>query len=1292
MFQLPRLSYLVFFLLTLSGVSALAQTSTSRITGTVTDATGAVINGAAVTAKNEETGVTQTQTTTDAGFYAFPSLSVGTYTITVESPGFKTTQTTGNKLEVDTPLTVDVLLEPGQVTEVVTVVGGAEQLQTNNATIGNVVEQKAIERLPLNGRNPLILITMEPGVVQRSAGAGSNTVSVNGSRDRAFNITIDGIEANEASVPTATNNVFRLNPDNIREYKVTTNNATAEEGRNSGASVSIATRSGGNELHGTVFYFFRNEALNSTEFFANAQGTPKRLVRLNQFGGEVSGPIRRDKTFFFASYQGNQIYTTQPIDTSFGVPIVYSPTALSGIFRYFITDPNVPFVLDGQRITQNSPLLVNPRTGELRPEVPLCGGSRTTNCVASYNIFANDPRGRGFDPVVSSLLRSFPAPNTYAAVSSGIDGLNTGGYVWNPPTSFKGPAISARIDHTFNENNNIFGRYLYSDYNTLEGDPLNGRPQVFPGFPPLGEVFRRSQNFALSYRRVISPRIVNEFTTGFARFEFLFTQGEADPAFPNVPPYDFTGISEPFNNTPRTFRAVTTPQFLDNLNIVSGAHLFRLGVNMRFYRHHDERGQPGGINVTPAVFFSGSTRPPQGFTLPTTASSTRAGIGSSDNSFLLNTINTLLGIPSQIRQRFIGDLSADAFLPFRVGDEVTLQDVKHVMNQYNFYGQDEWKLRPNLTLNYGVRLEINPAPYSAGGRTFVPNTPITGTPGPANPVVNQPGAVTFVKADRWYDRTNVTIGPRVGLAFSPNLKGGLPRLLFGESGRSVIRVGYGIAYDPIATFMVTSVSGSVPGLISTCSTTFRSSTNITNTPGCTPAPDLRLGEGFPTELPPPTTKPSNFLTPPLLLYTDAPSLVMFAPNMKQPTVHQWSLSFQRELPGGFVMQAAYVGRRGTRLFRSYDINQINADPILPSFLIMRENAQRGCAANGTGCPPGVTGVKPPIASVPGITTTFLNSSSVRTELARNGAGAFAELVEGQTLALRLRPNQQFGRITYLDAGGNSYYHGAQFTLRRRFGQGLGLNMAYTLAKSIDDGSVDPVGAASGGGLSTTTSRAPVDARNFRLERARSDFDRRHVFNVASVWDLPVGRGRRFLGNPNGFVNQLLGGWSINTIFTAMSGEPFSVTSGVRTSNNAHVSRADVIAPVTAQLRSVPNVVGPVLFTEEERLSAFRIPEPGQNGSGRNIFTAPGYWNVDFGFIKMFDITERVRLQFRTEMFNALNHANFDNPRDATVGSPSIISPVFAQTCCAAVAPPSTQTIIQTGETGRVIQFALKLQF
>src|SRR5215813_324157 len=252
--------------------AAVAQTGTSNISGTIKDSGGAVVPGATVTAKNDATGVTYTQATTDSGLYSFSSLPVGNYTITIEKQGFKTLQKTNNALQVGEPLVVDGSLDVGAVTETVTVQSGAEQLQTANATIGNVVEQKAIEALPLNGRNPLTLLLLEPGVVQRSAGGAGSGVHVNGPHDRAYNVTIDGIEANESSVPNPVSNLYRINPDNVQEFRVTTNNATAEEGRNSGASISIATRSGTSEYHGTGFYFLRNEALNSNEWYANAQG------------------------------------------------------------------------------------------------------------------------------------------------------------------------------------------------------------------------------------------------------------------------------------------------------------------------------------------------------------------------------------------------------------------------------------------------------------------------------------------------------------------------------------------------------------------------------------------------------------------------------------------------------------------------------------------------------------------------------------------------------------------------------------------------------------------------------------------------------------------------------------------------------------------------------------------------------------------------------------------------------------------------------------------------------------
>ncbi len=1281
-------------LLVLGAVTALAQTSTSRITGTVADVTGAVLPGATVTAKNEATGLTQTQTTTDAGLFAFPSLPVGAYIITVERSGFKTSQRTNNVLEINTPLTVDFILEAGQVSEVVTVQAGVEQLQTSNATIGNVVERKAIEQLPLNGRNPLNLIAYEPGVMQRSQGGFGSGVHVNGSRDRAFNVTIDGIDANESSAPNPTSNIYRLTPDNVQEYKVTTNNATAEEGRNSGAAISVATRSGTNEFHGTVFYFMRNDALNANDFFSNAQGQERHKVRLNQPGFDINGPIKKNKTFFFGSYQYTKVDFTTPIAETFGIPAVYAPAALTGVYRFFRADPNNPFVLNGQTITRNSPLLVNSLTGALQPGVRECATATDLNCVASYNIAspANNPRAIGIDPKMLAFFKAYPGPNRYDCG----DGLNTACFIWDPPTTHKGPAYNFRVDHTINQNQSLFGRYLQSTYDTLEGDPLNGRPIVFPGFPPQGEVFRDTKNLALGHRWTISPRLVNEYTMGFGRFQFLFTQGEANPAFPDVPPFTFGNVSNPFLNTPRTERAVTVPQVLDNLHITRGAHQITAGFNFRFYRHVDRRGQPGGINVTPDISFSSSLRSPttSGFVIPAVASGTRAGINSTDATRLQNFINELAGLPSRLTQTFIGNINEDAFLPFQAEGVVTLQAIQTRLNQYNFYAQDEWKLRPNLTINYGVRWEVNPAP-STPGYTFIPGTPIAGTPGPASPVVGQPGPVTFAESERWYNRNNWgAVGPRIGLAWTSDWKSGVLKGLFGEPGRSVVRIGYGMAFDPINSFMATAVAGTVPGLVTRC----QSVVGGTTTPGCTAVPNTTIAGGFPQEIPPPSgIKPSSFLTPPLQLNSTAPSLTTFDPQLKVPTVHQWNLSFQRELPFGFVLQAAYIGRRGTHLFRAYDINQISADPILPSFNVMQQNVAKGCTAAGTGCPAGVTGGTPALLNqlVGGSLTaaqaaSFLNSSTTAGELAQNAAGSLAGRIENTTLALKLRPNQQFARITYIDNGGDSNYHAAQFTLRRRFASGLGMNLAYTFGKSIDNQSIDPVRTVSGGGLSTTNPVTPADARNFRNERAVSDFDRRHVFTLTSVWELPVGRGRRFLGNLPGPLNQLLGGWTINSLYTFLTGEPFQVNSGAFTNNASHVSRADVLDPnIRARLQEISGVIGPVVF---ENNSAFAIPVPGLNGSGRNIFRGPNYWNLDLGIVKMFDITERFRLQFRTEMFNAFNHPNFDNPRSASVGSPTFTSAQFARTCCTTVAPNTSTNVIQTGESARVIQFGLKLQF
>jgi hypothetical protein len=419
-------------------------------------------------------------------------------------------------------------------------------------------------------------------------------------------------------------------------------------------------------------------------------------------------------------------------------------------------------------------------------------------------------------------------------------------------------------------------------------------------------------------------------------------------------------------------------------------------------------------------------------------------------------------------------------------------------------------------------------------------------------------------------------------------------------------------------------------------------------------------------------------------------MITFDPQLRIPTVHQWTLNIQRELPKGFVAQAAYIGRRGTRLYRAYDLNEIEAQPIVPSFLIMQQNMNKGCRPDGSNCPAGVAGAVVPLVASGILTSSFVNSSTTQSDLQLNGAGNFAGRVEQTTLAAHLRPNQQFATITYLDSGGDSYYHSAQVTARKRFAAGFMLGVAYTLAKSIDDQSVDPIGSSSGGGLTTTTSRSPSSVRNWRDERGPSDFDRRHLVTVTSIYELPFGKRKAFLKSGPSILEHVAGGWSVNGMYTFMSGEAFSVRSGVRTSNYSHESRAVLVGPTPqVGLYDIPGVIGPRLFNDT---SSFALPAPGGAGAGRNIFYGVGYWNLDLGLSKQFALSERFNLQFRMETFNAFNHPNFDGPHLATAGSGSFRSSVFSNTCCATVAPPSTQNIIDAGEAARVIQFALKLYF
>ncbi|HEY2017294.1 MAG TPA: TonB-dependent receptor [Bryobacteraceae bacterium] len=1241
----------------LSAALSFSQVSTTAFSGSVYDATGAVVIGAKVTAVNDSTGVPLSQLTNNSGLYSFPSVGVGTYTVTVEMAGFKTVRRTGITLQVGTPVIQDITLELGDTREVVKVEASAAPVNTATATLGNVVEHQAVATLPLNGRNPLNLIVLEPGVTQRQG----TTLTVNGTRSMAGNVTIDGIEANEASNPVPTNNVFRINPDNVEEFKVTTSNPTPEEGKNSGLNVSIATRSGTNQYHVSAIEYFRNRVLNSNEFYANAQGQPRATINSNQYGFDAGGPIRKNKTFVYGAWQGQKVNLALAIDKAFGsIPAVYTPQALSGVYRYFVANPSSPLVVNGSKITANSPALVN-GDGSLAAGVRNCASPTDANCIQSYNIFANDPLHVGADPGVMKLLNSYPLPNNF---STG-DGLNVAGYLWNTPYQVRGPRNLVRVDHILNSNNSIYARVLWAEEDQLKGDPLNSRPAIYPGFAPRGEVYRPAQNYALSWRSVITPTTVNELTVGYARFKFYFTYIDSDPNASSLPAYTLNNETVSYVNQPHTIRWLNTPQLIDNFSKVIGPHQLKFGGNMRFYQQNNQGGAAASQSLVPSISLSASLNPPGStFNLPAVAGGTTLGINSTDNTRLLSSINDLLGIPAQLKAAFLGNLNSDSFVGTKSGNYYSVWDTGERLKQYNFYAQDEWRARKNLTVIYGVRWEINRPPTESSEPVYVPNKPMDGSQGP----------VTFVHASSWWQRSNMNaFAPRIGISWSP------------IGNKTVIHAGWGIAFDPIATYEAAAVANSLPGLAYTCT----ASTTGSTTPGCASVPNVRLSQGFPSTLPAPTgVKPSNFLSPPAQLLGSAPNTVVIDPNFKQATVHQWNLSVQHQLPGDMVLQVGYVGNRGERLYSQLDANQISAAPIVPQFLTMQSNVKAGCKPDGTGCPSGAVGQSIPLVTSGILTSAFVNSSTTLTDLSQNAAGNFAGRIEQTTLAAHLRPNQQFGSIIFLSNSADSVYHSLQTTLRKRFASGLLFNFAYTFSKVIDDQSGDPIVTTF-----TPTSVSTLDSTNLRNDRARADFDQRHVLLLTWIYELPFGKGKRFMNNAPRVVNAVLGGWSLQGFNANMSGEPFSITSGAKTAfySTSTNSRAVLVGNTlpSDSLQPRAGVIGPAFFQDA---SAFAVAAPGQPGMGRNMFNGPWYWDMDGAVSKSFQATERVKITFRMEAFNALNHTNFRRLSGATVGSNSILSPNFGTACCQSLATSTSTAIVSNGEAYRVAQAVLKVSF
>lgn len=1167
----------VLILIAILASVLVGQGTTSRVIGTVIDPSGAAVAGAAVQLTNEGTNVSFTASTAANGAYFFEAVQPGLYSLSVTASGFRKFSSRNNKVSIGQPATINATLELGGVTEVVEVQETAEVVQTSSSgNIGNLFSDTVVRDLPIvgsRGRNPLDLVVRQPGVL-----SGANTgggVHVNGARDRAWNYTIDGIDANESSAGGSNFAPIRMNPDSLQEFRVLTGNATAEYGRNSGGQVAMVTRSGSNDVHGSAFWFYRTPSLSANEWENNVNKVGKRQYQQNMPGGSIGGPLIKNKFFYYGNVQFLRTRESQVFS-----PIVYTQQARDGVWRY---------VRGGRNTPAGSPGASVDGSGNVLPGVN----------VGTYNVITSDPERLGWNAQTKAVAQAAPLPNNFTLG----DGLNTAAYNFTALQFEKQYDITTKFDYVINGRNAVFARISLGEQNS-NCDRGNGGAPVFPDTPCLVNTMRNPKNFAFNWRSSPTATTTNELVFGLNKFAFNFSNPNADMTKINL---NGTPVANPYDWSVGNQRELQTWQFVDNFAWFKGAHSLKFGTNLRFGSHTDTRGSVGGFNVTQAVDFSRTVNTVDAarFSLPSDINQTN------DRVTLESNINFMLGRVGNINRGFPS--TPDAYV-------VDLYNFETRFNEYDFFAQDTWKVRRNLTIDAGLRLEMKMAPTNPDGRVRLPNQPVAVGAAPSNTLKWVAGSLYRNAINNW--------GPSLGFAWDPF-----------SNGKTSVRGNYRIAYDRINTFVFSStVFQNLPGIVV--------GTN-----------DATYGQGGGrlsgvTELKPPAGSPESAAQP-------APfstrNITVADGNFQAPTTHQWSFGIQREVMRNTLVEVNYIGRRGYNLFGAYNSNQAETrkNGFMDAVKVVNGGGESALINQLMSVDSRKTASETGSAAFRRIYTTDLRNNNVAfiaQDLSRRSVSG-----KGQAEAAGLSPYffiryPQFANgMSVVDSNDWSTYHALQTQFLRRMTGGLEFQISYTLAKSLDTRSFDPAFTVVGTANSQAATSTPFDINNRRLNYGLSDFDRRHIVQTYWVWELPLGRGKRFLSNAGGFANRVAGGWQVNGTGTFQSGRPFTAYSGFYQFNNV-VQAFPNCSGCSPTMGAAEDFNGVKWFFTPDELARFSSPGMGELGNlGRNFFRGPGGWNIDLSVMKRTPINERFNLELRADMTNAFNHPTFGSPT-ATLSS------------------------------------------
>ena len=1244
----------------LAAISMVHAQSTSSLHGVVTDAQGAVIPGAVVALSSSATAASRQVVTDNTGAFQFLQEMPGEFTLTVTKPGFSQATREHVVLQVNTPATLNIQLEVGTTGQTVNVTAETSLVSTSDASVGNAFTERQIHQLPLDTRNVVQLLSLQPGV--------TSTGEVMGARRDQNNITLDGVDVNDNensgiggphtdgqgsngnlssnSEVSGFNSVLPIPLDSVQEFRVTVAGQGADEGRSSGGQVVLVTKSGTNALHGSAYEYNRNTITAANSWFNNRSGVGITPLNRNQFGASLGGPVKKDRIFYFFNYERRIDASAAAVER-----MVPSENLKQGILTFADTSGN-------------------------------------THTLSPSQIQQIDPLGLGLNQGYLSILQKYPVGNDPFYGTDG--GLNFTGYRFNAPSRLDNRAYVGKMDFILDSaaKHTLSVRGTLSNSNQDQPDAL----AQFSGQQSASEILNNSKGISASYTALLTPTLINNLTFGYTR-QGLAHSGSVGDSFT-------LATLDPLQNYNTDARAagriLPVYNVVDTLNWTKGKHTITGGVNFRI--------------MTNDKFSYAQSYPSYGFN-----NSVLVGLGEDIQTRLSNFTGLSLNDPTSDSSALgvLLGLVNNTQITYQVGPGGQLlpqgaaQARSFAMREYEGFLTDQWRATRELTLTFGLRYTNDRPPYESNGLQVAPTVGLDqyfaerdylGSQGvPSNAM---PNAILSYALNgphnhqpSWYGPDNNNFGPRFSLAYSPKDRGGLLQAIFGNGG--VFRAGGAMLYDRFGSELITQFDqfGSF-GLATTLGNPL--SYNFTTAPrynGSVPTLPAAPTTGFP-------------YTPPDISAIEGEFQGIY-PNLKSPYSILLNASFSRQLPGKLTFEATYAGRLSRKLMLQGDVytplenlkDTASGQTWLTSMTSIRNTFNSICASTGTStqnCDPStianmvmanpslvpnnpfVQNMFGPVANA-----FFPGNASANYFYGIYGiyGGSYLDMLHSvdRIPGAYTAPGtcaSKYGCYTFFAPQGSSMptwqnagsadYHGVTFSLRRAFSQGVSFDFNYTLSHSIDNASAAEGGSGQDGAVVQNVF-APGQFRG------SSDFDIRNLVNVDVVYELPVGKGKPFLNNAPGWVNEIFGGWQVSSIMRFSSGLPSIIQGNYTWDVNYWQNTLAIPTGGFRTTNGYDSNGNPSIFSDVNAANSFADAYPGTAGA-RALVRLKGMTNFDLGVAKSFPLPwEGHRIQFRAEAYNAFNNVNFVQPS-------------------LALHTPSTFGEYQNTMPPREMQFALRYEF